>query len=639
MVSAACSSPQAESTKLIILGWDGIPAWVVDRLLEEDQLPGLARLARDGARAKHVTPGYPSTTAQGWAALMTGAYGDVTGATGNTVPVLPRNEHTLLESQSGFAEWARQAQPIWMPMVRAGRRVLVLSASGFGAVEQYHSEMQAAGVPLDRLVSYSSIEASLADQGVFDETALRPAEGWRGLAAGAAGAKEFSFAVGENTFHVLVFNDPSKPVRGLNAAAVCAERKDLDDPFRCEHLTPEQAGADLEHWSRAFEAKNGDLVGRVYFRLFELAPDGSRMFFYQRGVSGLPNPSSEQEEFLDAAGAIGEHVPVFSYRQGGLGATIWEDGDGVAERRLLEIARLNADFSKRAIRNGLDRYDPDLLVHYTAVSDEAGHAWMGALDPRSPKFDSAVADKLWPSYVEVLQLQDEVLDELLDRIDSSTIVTVVSDHGMAGVGKGFYANAVLEEAGLLHRHPDETVDLDRTSLLGSWGGGFFLNVNSTDWKNGVVLADQVEDLLDRATRALLSAVDPESGERIVTRVFRPGEVVELGMGGPAGGDLYLDFAYGYYPSTGQGLVARLLASEIGFGGHGFYPLRAEMQTIWFLGGGGILPGQELPTVRQMDIAPTLAALTGIDIPRDSQGHVIGQLERAPARGGSVTGDR
>ena len=332
MVLVACSSPQAESTKLIILGWDGAPAWVIDRLLEEDQLPGLARLARDGARAKHVTPGYPSITAQGLAALWTGAYGDVTGITGNTIPVLPRSEHTLLESRSGFAAEARQAEPIWMPMLRAGRRVLVL---GSGAAEGDHQEMQAAGIPLDRLISYSPFGASIAGPSVFDATALRPAEGWQGLAAGGADAREFSFTVGQNTFHVLIFGDPSNPVNGLNTAAVCAERKGLDDPSRCEYLAPVDAGTDLEHWSRAFQAKHGDLVGRVYFRLFELAPDGSRMMFYQRGVSDFPNPSPEQEEFLDAAGAINDDVPFWLYLDGRLGATMWEDGDGVAERRVL----------------------------------------------------------------------------------------------------------------------------------------------------------------------------------------------------------------------------------------------------------------------------------------------------------------
>ncbi len=230
---------------------------------------------------------------------------------------------------------------------------------------------------------------------------------------------------------------------------------------------------------------------------------------------------------------------------------------------------------------------------------------MGVLDPRSPKFDSGLADRIWPYYLEVLQLQDEVLDELLDGLDPSTIVTVISDHGMAGAGKRFSANAVLEEAGLLRRHSDGSVDLGGTSILRAWGGGFFLNVNSTDWKDGVVEQEKVEDVLQQATRTLLSAVDPETGERIVTHVFRPGEVVGLGMGGPTGGDLYLDLAYGYGPAEPGTSVARWLASRMGMGGHGYYPLRAEMQTVWFLAGGGILPGQELAPVRQIDIAPTL----------------------------------
>ena len=608
-----------------------MPAWVVDRLLDEDQLPGLARLARDGARAKHVTPAYPSITAQGWNALWTGAYGDVTSVTGNRVPVLPRSEHTLLESRSGFASDVRTADPIWMPMLRDGRSVVILSTTGFSPVETYHEEMRAAGVELDKLISHSPWEGEpIADSRVFDRTALRPAEGWQGLGAAGPGPLDFSFMVGEGTFHVLLFGDAENPAAGLNTVAVCAEQKDLGDAARCAYLEPADAGTDLEFWSRAFPATDDHLFGRVYFRLFDLAPDGSRMTFYQSRVIGVPDSLPDQEEFFDAAGAVGDGVPFGLYLDGWLGAPIWEDGDGVAEKRLLEIARLNAELFRRAIWFGLDRYAPDLLMHTTAVSDSAGHSWIGLLDPRNPGFDAAVAERLWPVYSEMLRLQDAVLDDLLDRVDADTIVTVVSDHGMAGLRQFFSANAVLEEAGLLSRHADGTVNLDETLIVGSQGDGYFLNVNSTDWKNGVVRPDQIEDVLGQATRALLSAVDPDSGAQIVTRVFRTDEIVELGMGGPAGGDLYLDFAYGYSPTRAPGPMIRPLPSNRG--GHGFYPLRADMQTIWFLGGAGIVPGQELPSVRQIDIAPTLAALTGIAIPADSQGHIIGQLERIPSGG-------
>jgi predicted AlkP superfamily pyrophosphatase or phosphodiesterase len=620
---AACSTPPTASTKLIVLGWDGMPDWVVDSLLAEGRLPGLARLARDGAHARHVTPGYPSITAQGWAALWTGAYGDVTGATGNTVPVLPRSEHTLLESESGFA--APRADPIWMAALRADRRVVVLSTSGFGAAEDYHEEMRAAGIPLDRLVSYNQFGASVAERGVLDETALHPARGWQSIGSDEGDALEFSLAVGESAFHVLVFGDPSNPREGLNTAAVCADEKDLNG--RCELITAAEAGTDLEPWSEAFVARREGLVGRVYFRLFDLAPDGSRMLFYQRAVSGIPNPSPIEEEFLDGAGAVSEQPQVDAYLAGDFGPPVWEDGDGTAERRLLEVARLEAELSKRAIWEALDLYDPDVLLHYTAITDQIGHALIGALDPRSPRFELHLADELWPVYVEVLQLQDQILPELLDRVDSSTIVTVLSDHGMGGAGTYFSPNAVLEEAGLLARRPDGSIDLASTSILGSWGGGFFLNVNSTDWKGGIVPPEGIESVLERATRALLSYTAANSDEQIVTGVFRPVEVVGLGIGGPAGGDLYLDFAYGYHPSMGLGRAVRSIPSPIGMGRHGYHPLRAEMQTIWLLAGPGIAAGQELPAVRQIDIAPTLAALIGVQIPRDAEGLVVGQLDR------------
>ncbi len=136
-------------------------------------------------------------------------------------------------------------------------------------------------------------------------------------------------------------------------------------------------------------------------------------------------------------------------------------------------------------------------------------------------------------------------------------------------------------------------------------------------------------MLELAAQALLSAIDPESGQQIVTRVFRSDEMAGLGIGGDAGGDLYMDFAHGYAPSRAQNPMVFPIPARRG--AHGYFPFRAEMQTIWFIAGGGILPAQELSGIRLIDVAPTLASLTGIPAPADSRGHIVGQLKTSTAQ--------
>jgi predicted AlkP superfamily phosphohydrolase/phosphomutase len=204
-------------------------------------------------------------------------------------------------------------------------------------------------------------------------------------------------------------------------------------------------------------------------------------------------------------------------------------------------------------------------------------------------------------------------------------MSLVSDHGMLGYSNLFYPNVVLERAGLLARTPDNRIDLSRTQICAPAWGDFFLNVNSTEWKGGIVSAVERDSVIQKAMDALLNAVDPETGRHIVTRVFRSEELSGLGAGGPAGGDLYLDVADGYLPSNVLAdRTVRPYAFPAGAGNHGFYSQRRKMQTIWYAAGPGFAHGKTLTNIRQIDIIPTLSHALGIPIPANATGHVIGE---------------
>jgi hypothetical protein len=157
-------------------------------------------------------------------------------------------------------------------------------------------------------------------------------------------------------------------------------------------------------------------------------------------------------------------------------------------------------------------------------------------------------------------------------------------------------------------------------------------VNGTDWKQGIVPPAERETVLRAATEALLDTTDPLTSRHIVTGVFRPDQMVGLGIGGPNGGDLYFDLAPGYEP-TNQLTTEALWTwpSPIGSGAHGFWSLRAKMQAICFIGGAGVAPGLRLPGMRAIDFAPTLARLLGIPAPRDARGHALMEVLATPGR--------
>src|SRR4051794_22142176 len=145
-----------------------------------------------GVRADYCTPAYPSKTAPGHTAMMTGAYGDVNGITANAVPLLPRSEHTLLESQSGFDFPALRAESLWLPAAKAGKRVASLSFPHAGPPDQRRSESEGAGIPPDRFVSAGSFGDLIEPDRIWDGADLWPADGWDSLPKHTGAAREFS---------------------------------------------------------------------------------------------------------------------------------------------------------------------------------------------------------------------------------------------------------------------------------------------------------------------------------------------------------------------------------------------------------------------------------------------------------------
>ena len=77
-------------------------------------------------------------------------------------------------------------------------------------------------------------------------------------------------------------------------------------------------------------------------------------------------------------------------------------------------------------------------------------------------------------------------------------------------------------------------------------------------------------------------------------------------------DLVLVAKDGYSFSGGtQGEVVRDVGAMDSSGSHGYLDIEPEMNAIFVAWGRGIQQGKRLGTIRNVDVAPTIAALLGI----------------------------
>jgi predicted AlkP superfamily phosphohydrolase/phosphomutase len=191
---------------------------------------------------------------------------------------------------------------------------------------------------------------------------------------------------------------------------------------------------------------------------------------------------------------------------------------------------------------------------------------------------------------------------------------------MEGTNKVVHVNRVLQRAGLLRADQQGRIDLATTKIVQPSIDNGYLLINSSERKNGIVAPEEREVLVRRVRELLLAIRD--DGRPVVSGVYdAQSEGAARGIGGEAGGDLYID------PLPGYRLDAKLGAGEVigplePHGSHGFNPLRPSMRTIMVINGPGIKAGQRLGDVRLIDFAPTLAKLLSIPAPIDAIGSVL-----------------
>ncbi|HWO43715.1 MAG TPA: alkaline phosphatase family protein [Candidatus Eisenbacteria bacterium] len=600
--------------KAMVLAWDGAVPSLVNDMLRDGKLPHLARLVNGGAYTDEVRPVFPSATAPGFASLATGAPPRATGVTGNRVPKQPRSRHTILESANGF-DTPLEAEPLWEVALRSGRRVVAVHMP-FGASSRGGLSFQ----------GYSGV---VSRDGVIDARISKPqlASNWINIPASAAPPLEISFHIAASRFFGLFIDAPETPRYGYDTLIIAPSR---DGARRVSKLASAPAGSGTEgFWSVPVTVVAGSgEAATTYLRLFDLRPDGSDFLLY------FTRPAREAASPREVVGNAPPIVRSFVgnggtlvYGQGGFGRTIPNGGDGVAEARYLETVMFAQYQLSETMRWAADRVSWELFFAYTPFPDEAEHLWRGYLDPRLSTYRAETAQRLLPYLERVYQTCDDLLGTLLARRPPGTIVAVVSDHGMEGVDRQVAVNKALEDRGLLVFDERGRVDFTKTVAIYGGANNAFVLLNTTDRKNGTVPPERRSEVAGRVREALLGVRDGE--RQPISAVFDAQlEGAALGIGGEAGGDLYLDLLPGY------DFDPRLRASEVAGpheprGAHGFHPDRPSMQTILVLNGPGVAAGRRLGRASITDFAPTLAKLLAIPVPRHATGRVLREALVAP----------
>lgn len=630
---ASASFP--DRPRAIVVSFDAFNERRVVETVDPARIPAIRALFAEGECAASLQPAFPSVTAAGHAAIWTGAYGNENGIAANTVLRLPASRFTILETTDGFRAPALRAEPIWITAALAGRTVFAHHVTqapqppGYPVddgepADTFAVARRRAGeaLALPRLSVLNGYNRVLLAPRLLTrgDVQLTAPGAWRGLSpVPGSEALEFTIDLSSDSLvrgaalYALLRRWPL----GDSAQFFVGTERDLSTAVRVLPHAEERApvrGRALARWFSApvvVPLADGRRAS-MRLRLFALSARDTSFTLFVPGMQLADANRATLTGDYDAAvpGWVGNSA-ISLWETGGLGRTLMQGGDGVAEWRWLESAELLARGYLEGSAWGWRTMSPDLMLDYFPLGDDTDHALWGLLDSRAPGYDTTVAARARAVRDRMWELVDLRLAGLmaLARQQGRTRLYVAGDHGMRAEWRTFRPNAALREAGLLVLDRAGHIDLSQSRAASA--NGYWISVNRMGRRGGIVPETQVGAVMDEVRRALL-AVRDEWGRAVVTRVIdrRDPQAHALGIGGATGGDVYYDLADGYaWLSDAEGAVVGDASHATG--GHGFPSTSSDMHSAscsWLPGATG---AARAGVQRQPDIARAVTRWLGI----------------------------
>ncbi|MBZ5667492.1 MAG: ectonucleotide pyrophosphatase/phosphodiesterase [Acidobacteriia bacterium] len=244
----------------------------------------------------------------------------------------------------------------------------------------------------------------------------------------------------------------------------------------------------------------------------------------------------------------------------------------------------------------LEKHKPNLLLFHLLTLDDTNHEY----GPMSPASFTAMAslDSRVKQIVDVLQSTG---------LSRKATLIIVSDHGFRAFKHKIHPNVLLRQKGLLGEgqgHPKADAWVLPT------GGTAMVYLTNPDRK--VELLPELRSIF--------------TGVEGIDRVYGGEDLPKLGLPVPAASDQAPDLVLAAAPdyafsNESEGDYATQVPVE---GTHGYLNTDPKMQSIFIAWGAGIPKGIHLNSISNLDVAPTLAALLGLEM-KLAKGHPIEQI--------------
>ena len=222
------------------------------------------------------------------------------------------------------------------------------------------------------------------------------------------------------------------------------------------------------------------------------------------------------------------------------------------DKEYLEQARTVLAEHRRAFDVEFPKFQRGLFFFYFSSLDLNAHMMWRLTDPQHPGYDSALAAQYGSALEEFYEQIDQVLGEVLPKVDENTTLLVLSDHGFGPYRHSFNLNTWLLQNGYITlkdgtsgdaSEPFAGVDWSRTRAYGLGLNGLYVNQRGRE-REGIVDQGAADTLLREIRDKLLQVRDPKDNIPVITRVDLASEVYQ-GPYAHSGPDALVGYNRGY----------------------------------------------------------------------------------------------
>jgi 2',3'-cyclic-nucleotide 2'-phosphodiesterase (5'-nucleotidase family)/predicted AlkP superfamily phosphohydrolase/phosphomutase len=673
-VAKPVSTAAAPAQKAVLFAADGMRPDLVDKYAGQGLLPEMNGLMAAGVKGQNgLLQAFPPNTGVGWHTLGTGTWPGEHGSMNNTYHRVGEGN---FNNRTSFATTgALQADHIAQAAERAGKKVVSVEWVGTrnlvpavqGPVVDFRTFFSNRGILLNYDLPGQPAGANAFGVS-YQRVDLDPAVGWTNVPASHSPAMQEQLKVTNTAFPATDSADRYYDLYIYDSTN--------DSATNYDHVlvVPATAGkdgnaavADLaqDDWGEVKVTLAGARAGQTagfYLKAIEIAPDLSRFRVYFTSIARV----NASYNALGAAGSAAFEETLASQFPTSTAADFAPleagivDEDTYVEQGLMwkdaHWAYLNHIFGTLGV-------EADLLLLGNPVTDEFSHQFMGLYTPTdmdgdpNPYFDDVNGDGTKDNRVAIregyvksaYQEADDTLELGRDLMGGNPTTVVSSDHGFAPQWYAVNVGTVLKDAGLQATEQTSNCRVGGapTKAKGCYAGGaagIYISLAGRD-PGGVVPAADYETVRNQVISAFQNLTDPANpGAQVVLKIIKKEDLDNV------------DGSDSLHPSRSPDVMVVLrppyqwdaatpgqrIAFSQFFGQHGYLPNLVDlahnvnMHATFIAAGPGIRKQDPIPSVRAIDVAPTLAYLLGIPGPQNARGKILRQLFPSPGQLKEIT---